>query len=488
MIRKSILGLLFAIMGLSLMLEPTWAQEDLHKVLAEGAARSFLISLTQPSLQGTADFYLSERARLEPTLAELRQSLPTGYKIGQTGWLDPATYQVEAQLQPGQRRLLLQVRQQAGLWQVDSLRFEEVVSPTAASPAGAVPAVTGSGLPGQLVFQTYSGGDIYLINADGTGLRYLTQGIDPELSPDGRQVAFTRWGEAEGVYVFDLATGQTRLVSGESPLPKSPTWSPDGQSLILSYQRGHNQPAEQEECDKFGPGDKIKVRPMGGRLVFNRIHRGQASISLCYTVFPDVQWGLRRVDLATGVSEALAGDLYSYGPSWHPTNPDLWIYKGERSLILQNRYSQTPQPIGQDFQDHTPVISPDGSRLAISYWQHGHWEVHTMNLDGSQRQRLTETPLTILARQETIEQKDIMGALRFVPKENQHWNNAAPTWSPDGSQLAFLTDRTGRWEIWLMNADGSKQRPMFPPGVLDHLTFEYVGVDEQMLSWRLVSP
>jgi dipeptidyl aminopeptidase/acylaminoacyl peptidase len=447
-----------------------------------------LISLTQPSLQGTAEFYLSEAARLDPLLTELRQSSPTGYKIVAAAWLDPATYQVEANLQPGQRSLLLQVRQQRGLWQVDGLRFKEVVAPAATSPAASVPAGAASGLPGQLVFQTYSGGDIYLINANGTGLRHLTQGIDPELSPDGRQVAFTRWGEGEGVYILDLATGQARFVLGETPQPKSPTWSPDGQSLILSYQRGRRLPAEREECDRFGPGDPIRARPVGGRLIFNRIHRGQASISLCYIVFPDVQWGLRRVDLATGAMEDLPADLYSYGPSWHPTNPDLWIYKGERSLILQNRHSPTPQFIGQDFQDHTPVISPDGARLAISYWQHGHWEIHTMNLDSSHRQRLTETPLTIIARQEAIEQKEIMGALRFVPKENQHWNNAAPTWSPDSHQLAFLTDRTGRWEIWLMNADGSDQRPMFTPGVLDHLTFEYVGVDEQMLSWRLVSP
>lgn len=486
MMRKTILGLFFALIGLSLALGPILAQEDLHKVLAEGAARSFLISLTQPSLQETAEFYLSETARLDPLLAELRQSPPTGYKIVETTWLDPATYQVEARLQPGQRSLLLQVRQQGDLWQVDSLRFKEVAA--LASSGSAASTGTTSGLPGQLVFQTYSGGDIYLINANGTGLRQLTQGIDPELSPDGRQLAFTRWGEGEGVYLLDLATGQTRLVLGGTPQPKSPTWSPDGRSLILSYQRGHRQPAEQEECDRFGPGDRPRLRPMGGRLVLNRIHQGQASISFCYTVFPDVQWGLRRVDLVTGVPEDLPADLYSYGPSWHPTNPDLWIYKGERSLILQNRYSPTPQFIGQDFQDHTPVISPDGGRLAISYWQHGHWEVHTMNLDGSQRQRLTETPLTIIARQETIEQKEIMGALRFVPKENQHWNNAAPTWSPDGTQLAFLTDRTGRWEIWLMHADGSNQRPMFAAGVLDHLAFEYAGVDEQMLSWRLVSP
>jgi Tol biopolymer transport system component len=107
-----------------------------------------------------------------------------------------------------------------------------------------------------------------------------------------------------------------------------------------------------------------------------------------------------------------------------------------------------------------------------------------MSIDGSNRQRLTETPLTYLARQELLVKKEIYGAMRFVPNESQHWNNAAPTWSPDGQHLAFLTDRRGQWEIWIMNADGSNQRPMFPNGVLAQITFNYAGVDERMLSWR----
>jgi hypothetical protein len=64
------------------------------------------------------------------------------------------------------------------------------------------------------------------------------------------------------------------------------------------------------------------------------------------------------------------------------------------------------------------------------------------------------------------------------------WNNVAPAWSPDGSQIAFLTDRTGHWEMWVMSADGSNQRPLFPDGTLDGLTLQYNNVDERMLSWR----
>jgi uncharacterized protein YraI len=73
---------------------------------------------------------------------------------------------------------------------LDDVPVVEDVQVAQPSVAGEVP----TSARGKLVFMTSSGGDIYLVNADGSGLRRLTNGIDPVLSPDGTQVAFTRWG------------------------------------------------------------------------------------------------------------------------------------------------------------------------------------------------------------------------------------------------------------------------------------------------------
>lgn len=43
-------------------------------------------------------------------------------------------------------------------------------------------------------------------------------------------------------------------------------------------------------------------------------------------------------------------------------------------------------------------------------------------------------------------------------------NDGLPTWSPDGRRIAFLSDRGGVWAIHLMNPDGSDQRQLVPTG------------------------
>ncbi len=189
---------------------------------------------------------------------------------------------------------------------------------------------------------------------------------------------------------------------------------------------------------------------------------------LCWTLPPDPHWGLRVVNMNDGSFEDVPSDTYAFGPEWDPSNPWRVLSSGLNGLVQLDVNRAHQWALTDRREDHTPVFSPDGRYIAIAWRNNGQYDIHRLNSDGSGRVALTKTPLWVTA----------------VPGGQKPWNNVSPTWSPDGSQIAFLTDRTGRWEIWAMNADGSNQHPMFSEAMNDQLKISYDFVDERVLSWR----
>ena len=126
-----------------------------------------------------------------------------------------------------------------------------------------------------------------------------------------------------------------------------------------------------------------------------------------------------------------------------PRAPD-----GNRTAVVADNNVHIPQVYVRDAQygdalkqlttstgmNYDPVWSPTEDRIAMVSEEPGNAEIYTIGADGNEYRRLTVN--------------------------NWEWDKH-PTWSPNGKQIVFWSNRvTGRRQLWIMNADGSNQRPL----------------------------
>ncbi len=72
--------------------------------------------------------------------------------------------------------------------------------------------------------------EVYVVNADGTGLRSLGSDARPDWSPDDKQLAYDLYSQQPSVFVQNLdGTGQTEIAAGVCG-----RWSPDGSQLAVT--------------------------------------------------------------------------------------------------------------------------------------------------------------------------------------------------------------------------------------------------------------
>ncbi|HLG06476.1 MAG TPA: hypothetical protein VI383_10035, partial [Gemmatimonadales bacterium] len=72
---------------------------------------------------------------------------------------------------------------------------------------------------------------LWMMNADGSRLRFLVKGSTPVWSPDGTRIAYLAEGEPSGSQIFVRymdAEGAVTQVTRVQRGPGGPRWSPDG--------------------------------------------------------------------------------------------------------------------------------------------------------------------------------------------------------------------------------------------------------------------
>ena len=183
-------------------------------------------------------------------------------------------------------------------------------------------------------------------------------------------------------------------------------------------------------------------------------------MGMCFTIPARPHWRLGIVNVVDGSFSEPPGPDIAQAPDWSPDGSSV-VYDGEQGIWVQALDGSSSYALTDNARDTTPVWSPDGAQVVFTRIQHDHREFYVVNADGSNVARLTTTPNR---------------------PDGMPGNSAAATWSPYGKHLAFLTDRSGDWEIWLMRANGMDQEPMFPTA-LDGLTLDYASIAERALSW-----
>ncbi len=311
---------------------------------------------------------------------------------------------------------------------------------------------------GEIVFQTEPGGAIYAIGADGRGLRKLTTGLDPALSPDGQWLAFARWRDGgDAIMVMNLETGVTRTVIQVNK-PRSPTWAPDGKALV--YEHWINETVCRQTPFGCLSDDALRQRFMGQDCWTFPAPVGR----VCIEDFPLLhlpRTGLQYVRLDGSQARDLPATIPAHAPRYHPSQP--WALYLSRNGIekAQTMGNEPPQPLVAYPEMGAPVYSPDGEFIFVSRKDGDSWNLWRYRADGAEAIALTHPP-----------------GLRDRPV-----NHVAPVLSPDGRFLLFLTDRRGPWELWIMDADGRNPHP-FAPAALQSLRFRFDFGTTRMIDWQ----